>query len=79
MSTEPDLFQRFEDYLRYELDASPRTVSSYSRDLERYRRYAEERLMHYIDEAKQLILHYPESTYRQSLLALADYIAARSY
>ena len=44
MSTEPDLFQRFEDYLRYELDASPRTVSSYSRDLERYRRYAEERL-----------------------------------
>ena len=42
MSTEPDLFQRFEDYLRYELDASPRTVSSYSRDLERYRRYAEE-------------------------------------
>ena len=42
-------------------------------------RYAEERLMHYIDEAKQLILHYPDSAYRQSLLALADYIAARSY
>ena len=42
-------------------------------------RYAEERLMYYIDEAKQLILHYPDSAYRQSLLALADYIAARSY
>nr|WP_314439471.1 polyprenyl synthetase family protein [uncultured Porphyromonas sp.] len=42
-------------------------------------RYAEERLMHYIDEAKQLILHYPDSAYRQSLVVLADYIAARSY
>lgn len=41
--------------------------------------YAEQRLESYIAQAKQLILHYPESIYRTSLLELADYIGARSY
>ena len=40
--------------------------------------YAWKRLYHYIDEAKTLLLTYPESEYRTSLLALADYIAERT-
>lgn len=40
--------------------------------------YAGKRLYHYIDEAKTLLLTYPESEYRTSLLALADYIAERT-
>lgn len=39
--------------------------------------YAERRMHDYISEAKRLINHYPESTYRTALLALADYIAER--
>ena len=40
--------------------------------------YAWKRLYHYIDEAKTLLLTFPESEYRTSLLALADYIAERT-
>lgn len=40
--------------------------------------YAWKRLYHYIDEAKTLLLAFPESEYRTSLLALADYIAERT-
>ena len=42
-------------------------------------RYAEERLQSYIDEAKALIAPLPASPYKDSLLALADYIALRKY
>ncbi len=42
-------------------------------------RYAEERLQGYIDEAKALIAPLPASPYKDSLLALADYIALRKY
>lgn len=41
--------------------------------------YAEERLQSYIDEAKALIAPLPASPYKDSLLALADYIALRKY
>lgn len=40
--------------------------------------YAEERMNAYIDEAKALILSYPDSPYREALLGLADYIAGRT-
>ena len=40
--------------------------------------YAWKRLYHYIDEAKTLLCSFPESEYRTSLLALADYIAERT-
>lgn len=40
--------------------------------------YAEERMNAYIDEAKALILSYPNSPYREALLGLADYIAGRT-
>lgn len=40
--------------------------------------YAEERMNTYIDEAKALILSYPDSPYREALLGLADYIAGRT-
>lgn len=40
--------------------------------------YAEERMNAYIDEAKALILYYPDSPYREALLGLADYIAGRT-
>ena len=40
--------------------------------------YAWKGLYHYIDEAKTLLLTFPESEYRTSLLALADYIAERT-
>ena len=40
--------------------------------------YAEERLLDYIHEAKQLLNLYPDSPYRTSLLALADYIGERN-
>ena len=40
--------------------------------------YAEERLLDYIREAKQLLNLYPDSPYRTSLLALADYIGERN-
>ncbi len=40
--------------------------------------YAEEKMQAYIDEAKGLILNYPDSAYRQSLLALSDYIVGRN-
>lgn len=40
--------------------------------------YAEEQMMSLINEAKGLLSTYPESPYRQSLLALADYIAGRN-
>lgn len=40
--------------------------------------YAEERMNTYIDEAKALILSYPDSAYRHALLGLADYIAGRT-
>ncbi len=39
--------------------------------------YAEQRMQELIDEAKALIYTYPDSPYRQSMLALADYIAER--
>lgn len=39
--------------------------------------YAEQRMQDLIDEAKALIGAYPDSPYRQSMLALADYIAER--
>ena len=42
-------------------------------------RHAEERLQSYIDEAKALIAPLPASPYKDSLLALADYIALRKY
>lgn len=44
MDQQPDLFARFLDYLRYEQDASPRTVATYGDDLSRYRSYVEQRL-----------------------------------
>ena len=40
--------------------------------------YAWQRLYHYIDEAKTLLLSFPESVYRSSLIDLADYIAERT-
>ena len=40
--------------------------------------YAWQRLYHYIDEAKALLLSFPESVYRSSLIDLADYIAERT-
>lgn len=39
--------------------------------------YAEQRMQGLIDEAKGLISTYPDSPYRQSMLALADYIVER--
>lgn len=39
--------------------------------------YAEGKMMNYIEEAKALLMQYPDSPYRASLLALADYIALR--
>lgn len=39
--------------------------------------YAEQQMQSYISQAKALIEQYPESTYRQALLGLADYIALR--
>ncbi|MBF1314623.1 MAG: polyprenyl synthetase family protein, partial [Porphyromonadaceae bacterium] len=40
--------------------------------------YAWQRLYHYIGEAKTLLLSFPESVYRSSLIDLADYIAERT-
>lgn len=40
--------------------------------------YAEQKMYTLIEEAKTLILHYPESPYRSSLLQLADYIIGRN-
>lgn len=39
--------------------------------------YAEQKMQSYLEEAKAIILSYPESPYRSSLLALADYIGSR--
>lgn len=40
--------------------------------------YATERMLSLIEEAKHIILSYPDTPYRQSLLLLADYIGGRS-
>ena len=40
--------------------------------------YAEERMNSLVDEAKELIRHYPDSVYRSSMLLLADYIIGRN-
>ena len=40
--------------------------------------YAWQRLYHYKEEAKTLLLSFPESVYRSSLIDLADYIAERT-
>ena len=40
--------------------------------------YAEERMNSLVDEAKELIRHYPDSIYRSSMLLLADYIIGRN-
>lgn len=40
--------------------------------------YATAQMLQLIEEAKTLLLHYPDSVYRTSLLALADFIAGRT-
>lgn len=40
--------------------------------------YAEGRMNKLVDEAKELIRHYPDSVYRSSMLLLADYIIGRN-
>lgn len=40
--------------------------------------YAQAKMQGYVDEAKAILMHYPDSPYRRSLLALADYIVGRS-
>ena len=44
MSERSNYLQTFLDYLSYEADASPLTVSTYQADLQSYLAYVEERL-----------------------------------
>ena len=41
--------------------------------------YAEGRIADYLSRAKELLLSYPESVYRHSLISLADYIGSRTH
>ena len=41
--------------------------------------YAEDRIADYLRRAKELLLDYPESAYRHSLISLADYIGSRTH